>query len=256
MSGLPGKLVFLGRAQKKLAAQGTSIFTYHKIGPAPPDSCDPFLYTHPGEFDRQLTKLVSHGLKPTRLGERSGPPRDSAKRFVVTFDDGFCNVLQHGLAILARHNVPAIQFIVSGFIGKRNEWDIAKGDSAEALMDAAQIKEWLAAGHEIGSHSVTHANLKRLSAAEAREEIFNSKKSLEDTFGLEVRHFCYPFGGWTPTVQDLVAEAGYQTACTTDFGVSDASANPFELRRIIPLSGADLVRKIFHRAARRIGMSR
>jgi peptidoglycan/xylan/chitin deacetylase (PgdA/CDA1 family) len=252
MSGLLGNLVFLGGAQRKLMARGTAIFTYHKIGAPPENTRDPFLYTGAEELDRQLTALHAAGLQAARFSEIAAPTKDLAKKFVITFDDGFQNVLGRGLEILARHKVPAIQFIVSEFVGKRNEWDIAKGDSAEPLMDSVQIKEWLAAGHEIGSHSATHPNLKELSAAKAREEIFTSKKKLEDQFGVEVRYFCYPFGGWTPLVRDLVAEAGYQAACTVEFGINDTSTDRFLLRRIIPLSRGALIRKILHRALRRL----
>lgn len=256
MSGLPGKLVFLGRAQRSLAAQGAAVFTYHKIGVAPRNSKDPFLYATPTEFDRQMAALRSHGFKAARLDDIIPSAIAPSGKFVITFDDGFRNVLDLGLPVLARHKIPAIQFIVADFIGKQNAWDVAKGDSTEPLMDAAQIKDWLAAGHEIGSHSSTHRNLKLLGEAEAREEIFGSKKKLEDQFGVPVRHFCYPFGGYTPLTRDLVQEAGYHTACTVEFGVNGVNADAFALRRIIPLSRGDVLRKILHRAARRVGLSR
>jgi peptidoglycan/xylan/chitin deacetylase (PgdA/CDA1 family) len=251
--GLPDNLVFLGRAQKNLFARGAAVLTYHKVGPPPQPCRDPFLYARVEELDRQLAALREIGFRAVRLGDLLPPANSFAGKFVVTFDDGFQNVLDLALPVLARHQVPAIQFIVSGFIGKQNDWDIAKGDAAERLMDTAQIKQWLAAGHEIGSHSVSHRNLKQLSPAEAREEIFASKKALEDAFGVEIRHFCYPFGGWTPAVRDLVAAAGYQTACTVDFGVVETNQDPFALRRIIPLSRGDVTRKIIHRLARKIG---
>ena len=120
-------------------------------------------------------------------------------------------------------------------------------------MDEAQVRQWLGGGHEIGSHSITHRNLRHLSPAEAREEIFGSKKSLEDRFGLPVQHFCYPYGSWNQAVRDLVCEAGYRTACTVRFGVNGPSNSPYELRRIIPLSTVELLRKIRHRLAQRMG---
>jgi peptidoglycan/xylan/chitin deacetylase (PgdA/CDA1 family) len=173
---------------------------------------------------------------------------------VITFDDAFRNVFENGLEVLVRHKIPAIQFVVSGSIGKENHWDVAKRDVPEPLMDASQIKEWLAAGNEIGSHSVTHRNLKKLDAAEAREEITASKKSLEDVFGVEVRHFCYPFGGWTPGIRDLVAQAGYMTASTVDFGVNGPQTDRLALRRIIPLSRGNLLLKVFHRLLRKASL--
>ena len=99
-------------------------------------------------------------------------------------------------------------------------------------MDAAQVSEWLAAGHEIGSHTLKHPWLTRLPAREAREEIVASKKKLEDLFGLTVEHFCYPYGDWNETVRDMVIEAGYQSACTTEFGINTPNTSPFAFKRI------------------------
>jgi peptidoglycan/xylan/chitin deacetylase (PgdA/CDA1 family) len=99
-------------------------------------------------------------------------------------------------------------------------------------MDAAQVRDWLGAGHAIGSHSLTHARLTRLTLRDAREEIFASKKKLEDDFGVAVEHFCYPYGDWTEPVRELVMEAGYRTACTTQFGVNTPATPPLTLHRI------------------------
>jgi len=240
----------MGRAQRKLMARGTAVFTYHKIGFAPEKTRDPFLYASPESFERQLSALSRESFRTARLGELIAHRDPTDRKAVITFDDGFRSAFENGLEILARRQASAIQFIVSGLIGKRNEWDVEKQDAPEPLMDAAQIKEWLAAGHEIGSHSARHRNLKRLSPAEAHEEISGSKKFLEDKFGVEVRHFAYPFGGWNPQARDLVAAAGYRSACTVIFGVNDAATDPFALRRIVPLSSAELLRKIIHRLVR------
>jgi peptidoglycan/xylan/chitin deacetylase (PgdA/CDA1 family) len=249
---MPGSFeqkVFLSRVQRKLMTRGNPIFTYHKIGAAPSQTSDPFLYVTPENLNRHLSMLKEAGFSTVKLDESVGG--ESKARGVITFDDGFQNVFEHGLKILARYKTPAIQFIVTDAIGKQNDWDIAKGDVTETLMNTSQIKEWISAGHEIGSHTMTHRNLKKLSAAEAREEIFGSKKVLEDTFGVAIKHFCYPFGGWTPAVRALVKEAGYATACTVDFGVNEMEADPFALRRIIPLSRGELLRKVFHRLVKK-----
>lgn len=256
MPDRPGNLVFLGRAQRKLMARGNAIFMYHKIGVPRKNTCDPFLYTEPQEFERQLADLQRLDFRPAKLDDLLPSTGASCRNFVVTFDDGFRNVFELGLEVLARRRIPAVQFIVSSFIGKQNDWDVAKGDVPELLMDAAQIKEWLAAGHELGSHSASHRNLKTLSAADVMEEVFSSKKFLEDKFNVPIRHFSYPFGGWTPEVQEQVISAGYKTACGVEFGVNPPGTDSFALRRIIPLSRLDLYRKIVHRLARKAGFFR
>jgi peptidoglycan/xylan/chitin deacetylase (PgdA/CDA1 family) len=125
-----------------------------------------------------------------------------------------------------------LQFLVVNSLGKLNDWDLREGEAPEPLMDAAQVRDWLDAGHHIGSHSLTHARLTRLTVRDAREEIITSKKKLEDMFGRAVDDFCYPYGDFSEAIRDLVREAGYRTACTTHYGVNTASTAPLELRRI------------------------
>jgi peptidoglycan/xylan/chitin deacetylase (PgdA/CDA1 family) len=215
----------------ELFRTGVPILMYHKIGPRPPGVRLKGLYLSVANFVRQLGEFQVAGFASCTLAEAcaggSGGPR-----VALTFDDGFCNVLENALEPLAQHRLRAIQFLVPDAIGKLNEWDLRDGEVPERLMDASQIRLWLQAGHAIGSHSLTHARLTRLSVRDAREEIFASKKTLEDTFAVPVDHFCYPYGDWNPAVRDLVMEAGYRTACTTAFGINTPATPPLALRRL------------------------
>ena len=227
------------------------MFTYHSVACAPPGTRDPFLYVTPERFEEQLAALRAQGYLSASLGDLAAGQEPDTKRVVITFDDGCRNVAENATGILARHGFHAIEFIVAGMLGGRNEWDVIHGEKPEPLMDAAQIRDWLAAGHEIGSHSLTHRNLVKLGDAELREQIFTSKKILEDTFGIAVRHFCYPHGRWNETVAALVAEAGYETACTTQFGVNTAATPRFALRRVFPLGASELLAKSAHRLGKK-----
>lgn len=245
--------IFLGKAQRRLFQRGLPILVYHSIAKPPRDCRDPHLYVEPSTFDAQLEALRTAGFSSAGLDEFPATRADfpAGKKVVITFDDGCRNVWQNALPALARHRFQGIQFLVAGLIGGHNEWDTRHGEIREPLMDAAQIQEWLAAGHEIGSHSLTHRNLTRLDEVGAREQIFASKRKLEDLFGREVRHFCYPHGRWNEMVRALVQEAGYVTACAVTFGVNLPTADPFTLRRITPLSATGLLRKAAHRLMRK-----
>jgi peptidoglycan/xylan/chitin deacetylase (PgdA/CDA1 family) len=151
---------------------------------------------------------------------------------VITFDDGYVNVLRHALEPLATTGFTAVQYLVADLLGRCNEWDVALGEAAEPMLDAGQVRQWLAAGHDIGSHTRTHPYLTRIPLAQAREEIVASKRKLEDLFHRPIEHFCYPYGDWNDAVRDLVAEAGYRTACTTQPGVNDADSSPLALKRV------------------------
>jgi peptidoglycan/xylan/chitin deacetylase (PgdA/CDA1 family) len=139
---------------------------------------------------------------------------------------------EHALPVLQAHGFRAVLFLVSDLIGKTNEWQQREGDVVEPLMDAAEVRAWIAAGQAIGAHTRTHPWLTRLALAAAREEITASKKKLEDAFAVPVEHFCYPYGDWNATIRDLVIAAGYRTACTTEAGVNFGSESVFELKRI------------------------
>ena len=213
-------------------AAAVPIVTYHKLGPRPRGVKLKGLYISDALFRRQLSEWSEAGFRAgsvNAVGTQHGNP---AKQVVLTFDDGFENVRRCGLEPLRKHGFTAIQFLVADLLGKTNEWEQREGEAAERLMDAAQIREWLAAGHEIGAHTCTHPHLTRLPPAQAREEIFTSRQKLEELFGRPVRHFCYPYGDWNPAVRDLVAEAGYETAVTTEPGVNHAGADRRALRRL------------------------
>jgi peptidoglycan/xylan/chitin deacetylase (PgdA/CDA1 family) len=246
--------IFMGAAQRRLFLRGLPVFMYHSIGDAPSGARDPFLYVSKARFEEQLAMLAGRGFIPGSLDDVAGREKNPDRKVVITFDDGYRNVLKNGLDALAKHQFKAVQYLVAGMIGTRNEWDVKHGNVPEALMDAGEIREWLAAGQEIGSHSLTHANLATATEAEAREQIMGSKKKLEDTFGVAVRHFAYPGGKWSAMSLDLVGEAGYATACTTAFGVNTAQTPRLELKRISSLSEGELLGKVGHRLRRKLGL--
>jgi peptidoglycan/xylan/chitin deacetylase (PgdA/CDA1 family) len=219
-------------AFRELFRTGTPILTYHKVGPRPGRVRLKGLYLCPELFRRQMRELAAAGFTAPAYAEVVPFSRAPAARIGITFDDGFRNVFEHALAPLAEHGFRAIQFLVADLLGKTNEWEQREGEAREPLMDAAQVRDWLAAGHAIGSHTLTHPHLSQMPPAAAREEITASRKKLEDQFGVPVTHFCYPYGDWSPPVRDAVAAAGYTSACTTQFGVNDAATPGFELRRV------------------------
>ncbi len=215
-----------------LFATGRPCLTYHKLGPRPRGVRLKGLYVGARLFERQLAELREAGFGTVGMEALAGKAGNADKQFALTFDDGFANVLRHGLGPLARNGFRAIEYLVADRLGGFNEWDAPDVEVQERLMDAAQVRDWLAAGHEIGSHTLTHPHLTRISPQRAREEIFAGRKKLEDQFGVSVRHFCHPYGDWNAAVRDLVMAAGYETACTTEFGVNGSGTSLFELRRI------------------------
>jgi peptidoglycan/xylan/chitin deacetylase (PgdA/CDA1 family) len=134
------------------------------------------------------------------------------RRFVITFDDGYRDTLENAVPVLERFGFTATVFVVTGQVGRTNSWD--EGVSVQVpLMDWNQLGELVDRGFSIGSHTVTHRALTRLSEGEISYELTESRRMLEERLGVDVRTFCYPWGEWAPHIRDAVAEAGYWAAC-------------------------------------------
>jgi len=88
------------------------------------------------------------------------------------------------------------------------------------------------AGVEIGSHTVSHRFLSTLPDAEVMIEITESKKKLENFLNNEVSCFSYPGGKYTVKIVEMVKEAEYQCAFTTDIGLNSYDNDPYKLKRI------------------------
>lgn len=205
---------------------------YHKLGPRPSGTRLKGLYVSERLFRKQLQELRRADFSTPEYDGVVDSPANSS-RIILTFDDGFENVLRYGLEPLRENGFRAIQFLVADKLGKTNDWETCEGEAEEPLMNFSQINEWIAAGNEIGSHTLTHPKLTQISRDQAREEIVASKKRLEDAFGFPIRHFCYPYGDFNNSIEEIVKEAGYATACTTNPGMNGASTEPYRLKRLM-----------------------
>ena len=220
-----------------------AILTYHQVDIPPPRGV-PYrsLVVSPAAFSRQMGLLKALGyrglsmtaLEPYLRGERSG------KVVGITLDDGYVNNLRHALPVLQRLGFSATCYIVSGQLGGSNVWDHSKGIPARPLMDASQLKAWIAGGQEVGAHTRNHADLLQADEATARDEIAGCKLELEQRLGVAVRHFCYPYGLHGPGHADMVREAGYATATTTHRSRSRAEADLYRLPRVPVLRSTSL----------------
>lgn len=82
-------------------------------------------------------------------------------------------------------------------------------------------------GIEIGSHTLTHPDLRQLSRIDLREELVGSKQWLEDLVGRDVEAFCYPRGLQNRRVRRATADAGYTFARTTRSTAWTLPQNPY-----------------------------
>ncbi len=191
------------------------VLMYHGVETV---TADPHkLCVTPGKFAEQMTWLAEHGLRGVSMGELLAAVRAGRERGLVglTFDDGYVNVLHHAVPELQRHGFTATMFIISGLLGRTNEWEDA-GTPVWQLLSAEQVAKVAAAGMEIGSHSVTHPRLRGIGEERLREEVAGSRSTLSELLGESIHGFAYPYGSMDATARQAVRAAGYDYACAVE----------------------------------------
>lgn len=170
------------------------IVTYHAVaGPASPVCCPP------DQLEADLRALQAARFTFVSLddcadwlaGRRELPSRSIA----VTFDDAYESVILNALPILTRYSVAATIFVIGERIGGDNRWPGQwKSIPPMRLASLGQLKDAVAAGTVIGSHSWSHPVLSALDDSALASEVGDSARKLEDVLGAPIRHFAYPYG--------------------------------------------------------------
>lgn len=232
---------------REIFRRGIPVLCYHKISRKPPGAKLRSVFVSPRLFQSQMKELRGAGYRSISIGACLDSPVPNDRKISITFDDGSLSVLQRAAPVLAECGFHAINYLVPDKVGGWNDWDIAHGEVPDRLMDWSGVKEWLAAGNEVGAHTRTHPRLTAIPLAEAREEIIGSKKILEDRLGIPIRHFCYPYGSFNAALRDIVAEAGFDTAVTTKPGLHQPADDPLTINRLGARAHSLNFRNIFRR---------
>lgn len=103
------------------------------------------------------------------------------KMVFVSFDDGYVDVL-NAIPVLDKYGAKATFFVSSGKTGEKG------------YLSKDQIKEIVAHGFAIGSHTVTHADLTAVSMDVVEQELAKSKETLEQITGGKIETIAYPCG--------------------------------------------------------------
>jgi peptidoglycan/xylan/chitin deacetylase (PgdA/CDA1 family) len=109
------------------------------------------------------------------------------------------------------------------------------GDLADRMLTWKQVRTMHRAGVSFGSHTMSHPVVGRLTPAEMSWELLESKRILEEKLESPVRDFAFPFGKLVEcgdTAAEMLAQGGYRSAATTEWGLNTPSTDPFLLRRV------------------------
>lgn len=146
---------------------------------------------------------------------------------MIVFDDGDRRTIDDAVPLLAAGSHRATFFPVAGAVGQATcAYDI---HGRHDHVDATTLRELSSAGHEIGSHTMTHADLCRCPDSILERELAGSRALLEDITGAVVRSISFPYGQWDGRVWRAAKLAGYEYACVYS---RDTSTLPAGMARV------------------------
>jgi len=146
-----------------------------------------------------------------------GSRLDGAGRYVaVTFDDGFVSFLESALPELEKRKITSTLFVVAERLGCYPEWDeyIEDPSFKESIMTREQLLALPPESVVIGSHTLTHPFLTRVTPGEAKRELRDSRVVLEKMLGRKVSLFSFPHGDFNDQLVEWCRESGYEHVYT------------------------------------------
>lgn len=226
---LPTQVVSPTPTREPVRSARVPILMYHYISVPPPDA-DKYrldLSVTPENFEAQVKYLATQGYTAIRLSDLSehlltGKPLPP-KPIVLTFDDGYLDNYENAFPILMKYQFVGTFFVITNYVDAQKP----------GYMNWNQLEEMAIEGNEIGSHTMSHFELKGKSRSIQASEIAGSKLAIESRIGTPVKSFCYPSGKYDANSISALRSAGYLGAVTIESqGIRQTSTNIFEMQRI------------------------
>jgi peptidoglycan/xylan/chitin deacetylase (PgdA/CDA1 family) len=204
------------------------ILCYHRFG----KTCKSNLCISERTFAKQLEYLKNNGYHTIHLSDlmeflnyKTAIP---SKSVIITLDDGYRSIYEFAYPLLKRYGFTATLFIYTDFI-----------EASRNALTWNHLRELKAAGFEIGSHSISHADLTKKLPHEndqtywsrITKELINSKKIIDRQLKQDTQFFAYPYGNYNQQILGLFSKAGYKLGLTIRTGGNSFFANPLTLKR-------------------------
>lgn len=146
----------------------------------------------PAAFRDHLEAIAASEYHVTTL-----PDPDGDRPLLLTFDDGGVSCAETAAPLLEEYGFRGHFFVITGRLGD------------PGYMSREQVRQLADAGHHVGSHTVTHANLRTADPDERKRELRESKAALENLLGTTCRAVSIPGGFADRSVVEAAFDVGY-----------------------------------------------
>jgi peptidoglycan/xylan/chitin deacetylase (PgdA/CDA1 family) len=230
------------------------VLMYHKI-PDAPIATRHQIYVTKDRFAQHLAYFKKRGLTPITFADylqfaRAERPLAEfpARPIILTFDDGYLDNFTNLLPLMQQYGYRGVIYLLGDFDVRHNQWDVAVDptEPRAEIMSAEQKRAFVAAGWEIGAHTMSHPRLSTLPLPEAAAEIRHSKTALETALNTEIVSFAYPYGDCNAAVKEAVRAAGFALGIATDTGgmsIEDDRMQVFRVNMFPNESASSLFKK-------------
>jgi peptidoglycan/xylan/chitin deacetylase (PgdA/CDA1 family) len=157
---------------------------------------------------------------------RRGVSLPPGKPIVISFDNGYQSQFTKALPVLR----------TLGWVGDENIQLTGLPPSQGGLGDD-EVRGLIAAGWELDTQGISHADLIALDANELHEQVAGARATIRRRYHVPVNWFCYPSGHYDATVVAAVTAAGYKGSTTVVPGWAAPRADPYRLPRLRVLGG-------------------
>lgn len=204
------------------------ILMYHRIDRFTPGmpAVTRGLTVTPHDFAGQMAWIATHGFHTVTQMQvwralMLGRPLP-ARPVLVTFDDAYRDVVTYAAPVIRRYHQHATAYVITDRLshGRVDPW-----------MTWPDLRLLERDGFDIGSHTVSHADLVAVGATEAWQQLRDSRVALKNYLGRPTQWLAYPYGQVDPAVEQLAKHAGYVLAVTTSGGTVQHADAPLLLDR-------------------------
>ena len=228
--------IWMGFARIKDKPVKVPILMYHRVG----HGMDSPWWVAKQDFESHLRGLRGQGYEsvlPSDLAahQRWGWPLP-AKPVMITFDDGYRNVLEDAEPLLKQYGFRAVCYLITGLVADTPE--TRKSWEGTPLLTWPEVRAMQARGTVVfGGHSRSHANLRAM--ADPSGEISGCYRDLRKKGKFRPEGFCYPSGQYKDETMACVARARFSTAVTCDDGIAEIAGrdNLLALPRVSVMGG-------------------
>ena len=206
------------------------ILTFHAI-----DAGDSPIAFAPPLFAAWLRLVAEHGYRVLSLREVRGclvaGNGFPARALGVTFDDGYRSVFTEAYPRLRELGLPATLFLTVGETPRADGRERFPPRCGREMLNWDEVAVLAGAGWEIGAHGLGHADLSRIPLEQAKREVSESRRRIEERLGTRVTAFAYPYGRSSAAVRAWLA-GELECACGVALGLASTKSDVLALERL------------------------